>query len=96
MKAEKKRDGRAPDGLVSYGDRLVRKGGLIKFAGADWQDDRLLPFVGQTLGVRAEGYWVTGITIYYPSYPNGELILGLGDRIYQTTTYDRVLSELTG
>ncbi len=71
MKSIIKKDILAPDGIVYCGDRLIRAKGKLKYAGNWWQDDRLLPFVGHYLGVRTEGYWMTEITIWNPSYPNG-------------------------
>lgn len=50
-------DGRALDGLVSDGERLVRKGGRVKFAGAWWQHDLLVPYVGRYVYLDNIDYW---------------------------------------
>ena len=69
-----RKDVLAPDGVVYYGVRLVRKGGRIKFAGDWYWDKRLLPYVGQYVGVCAEGYWIVHPEIWIPSYPEGKLM----------------------
>jgi hypothetical protein len=51
-------DVRAPDGVVSFGRRLVRDGGVIKFAQGKFRHDKLLPFVGQHIFVEADEYWI--------------------------------------
>jgi hypothetical protein len=67
-------DKKAPDGLIYYGDRKVRSGGRIKFGGCWWQHPRLIPFANSVLGVRGEDYWMTKITIWDPSYPEGKYL----------------------
>lgn len=59
----------APDGVPEYGWRKVRKGGVVKFAGDDWQHDALLPYVGKFVCVRATCYWLTD-TEAWIDYPN--------------------------
>ncbi len=76
----KSKDTRAPDGVVAYGDRLVRIGGKIKYAGIWFQDDRLLPFVGDWVGVKSDGYWIVAPEIWWPTYPMGELIFSIGEK----------------
>ncbi len=68
------RDVKAPDGVIYYGDRLVRKGGKVKFGGGWYQHPRLEKYVGQTIGVRKQDYWFTAIELYFPSYPGGEYL----------------------
>lgn len=46
----------APDGVPEFGWRKVRNGGVVKFAGEDFQDDALIPFVGKFVCVRATCY----------------------------------------
>jgi len=66
----------APDGEVDYGIRLVRKGGRIKFNGCWYQDDRLIPYVGQYIGTECEGYMSSIVNIWYPNYSsNGKKIM---------------------
>jgi len=57
------------DGVMDYGWRLVRKGGIIKAYGSNWQDNKLLPFVGQYVAVNSTHYWCTAINVYrdYPT-----------------------------
>jgi len=87
----KTKDEKAPDGGIDYGERQVRPGGKIKYAGSWWQDDRFIPFVGKIVGVRSEGYWVTSLTIYWPSYPNGLLLFSIGDENVTMQEYYRVI-----
>lgn len=49
----------APDGVPEYGWRKVRKGGLVKFAGCDFQDNALIPFIGDYVCIVATCYWLT-------------------------------------
>lgn len=62
------KDVRAPDGLVYWGQRIVRPGGRVKFAGEWWQDDKLKEFIGFTVDVRAEEYWLSEISVTYPGW----------------------------
>lgn len=48
----------APDGVVAFGRRKVRKDGVVSFAGYKFRHDKLLPFVGQNIFVEADGYWI--------------------------------------
>jgi hypothetical protein len=75
-----KKDVLAPDGVVAYGDRLVRAGGKIKYAGDWWQDDRLLPYVGQYVGVCSDQYWITHPRIWIPTYPEGKHLFSIGEK----------------
>jgi len=65
---ESVRDQRAPDGLVYYGERIVRAGGRVKFAKAWWAHERLKELVGQTVECRVEDYWCSEITIWRPEW----------------------------
>lgn len=60
MKAPK--DIRAPDGVIANGERYVRKGGRVKFAGLWWQHDALIPFVGLPVDCGGMDYWQTECT----------------------------------
>jgi len=60
MKSPK--DRRAPDGLIADGERYVRKGGRVKFAGFWWQSDALIPFVGKPVECGGMDYWQTECT----------------------------------
>lgn len=59
----------APDGIPEYGWRKVRKGGIVKFAGDDYQHDALLSFVGQFVCVKTNCYWMTDVQAW-TDYPN--------------------------
>ena len=72
---KKRKDVLAPDGIVYFGQRIVRKGGRVKYAGSWWQHDKLLPFVGLEVGVRSEDYWITSITIWCYAYPDGKFLV---------------------
>lgn len=58
-----KGDMRAPDGLVATGERIVRKGGRVKFAKCWWTDERLKGMEGQIVIVSAEDYHYSEISI---------------------------------
>ena len=60
-------DRKAHDGLLAWGYRKVRKGGVVHALGEKWQDDELLPFVGEWVIVEPNSYWWDGIVVY----PNG-------------------------
>lgn len=49
----------------------MRKGGAIHFAHAKWEDEALLPFVGQYVTAVVGDYWVSYIDIY-TEYPSGD------------------------
>lgn len=51
-------DRRAPDGVVSMGKRLVRKNGVVSFAGCKYRHNKLVPFEGKHIFVEADGYWI--------------------------------------
>jgi hypothetical protein len=68
------RDVLAPDGEVDYGSRLVRKGGRLKFNGCWYQDDRLIPYVGQDMVVECDGYMSSKIIIWYPEFGNKKIM----------------------
>ena len=48
----------APDGVVAFGRRKVRKGGVVSFAGGKFRHDKLLEFVGKNIFIEADGYWI--------------------------------------
>ena len=60
----------APDGVAEYGWRLVRKDGVVKFVQSIWQDNKLLPFVGQYIVVKVTDVYCIGVTCH-KEYPNG-------------------------
>lgn len=57
------RDRVAPDGCLAEGERIVRKGGIVLFAKSRWQDDRLIPFVGNEVTVNTD-YYYTEVTCF--------------------------------
>jgi hypothetical protein len=57
------RDIYCADGIISHGERLVRKGGRISFGGYDVQDDKLLPWVGEWVFVTVDDYWFQAVCI---------------------------------
>lgn len=62
------KDHRAPDGLVYRGERWVRVGGRVKFAGTWWTHERLKELVGQIVECRVEDYWCSEITVWRPEW----------------------------
>lgn len=60
----------APDGVAEYGWRKVRKGGVVKFVGSDWQHDDLIPFVGQYVTVKVGDVHCCDVDVY-KEYPSG-------------------------
>jgi hypothetical protein len=64
------RDIRAPDGIIANGERYVRKGGRVKFAGLWWQSDLLLPFVGLPVDCGGMDYWQTQCDFSWIIWPN--------------------------
>lgn len=62
------RDVCAPDGLVYWGERIVREGGRVKFANEWWHHEQLKDLVGQTVEVKAEEYWYSEISIHWPAW----------------------------
>uniref|UniRef100_A0AB39CEM5 Uncharacterized protein n=1 Tax=Pseudomonas phage HRDY3 TaxID=3236930 RepID=A0AB39CEM5_9VIRU len=65
------RDVMSPDGIVYYGQRIVSKDGSVRFAGAKWQTELLLPFAGFEVGLMVWDYWISKICCYRPHYPTG-------------------------
>jgi hypothetical protein len=57
------RDRRAADGELAEAERIIRKGGRIKYAGIWWQHDRLKEFVGETVMVCSD-YWRTELDVF--------------------------------
>lgn len=51
------RDRLAPDGLVAYGWRLVRKNGRVRMNNTWFQNDLLLPYVGSKIHVAMNDHW---------------------------------------
>lgn len=56
---KKRRDSYCVDGVISDGERIVRKGGIVLFAKGKWQSDKLLPVVGETVTIFMDDYWMT-------------------------------------
>ena len=63
------KDIRAPDGKLADGERVVRKGGRVKFAGRWWQSDKLVPFVGTPVQCGGMDYWMTECTFRWIVWP---------------------------
>lgn len=57
------KDKRAADGELAEAERIIRKGGRIKYAGVWWQDDRLKEFEGCTVIVCSD-YWRQVLDIF--------------------------------
>ena len=51
-------DVKAPDGVVSIGRRIVRKNGVVRFAGGKFRHDKIVPYVGQYIFIEADEYWI--------------------------------------
>lgn len=56
-------DKRCEDGVLAECNRMVKKGGKIKFGKIWWQDDRLLPHVGEMAFLWPD-YYFTEITVF--------------------------------
>lgn len=54
-----RRDSYCADGVISDGERVVRHGGIVKFARQKWQHPALIPFVGNIVTVYMNDYWMT-------------------------------------
>lgn len=65
MSYRRRGDRKAVDGELAEGERLIRKGGRVKFAQEWWQHASLLPFVGQRLTVSSD-YWRTEAYVWRP------------------------------
>lgn len=74
-------DVRCADGVMDYGWRKVRKGGVVRAYGSDWQDDALLPFVGEFVVVNSTCYWCVAVRVYknYPSCRKDDFICKIGN-----------------
>lgn len=70
-------DVRAPDGIVSYGQRIVSKNGSFRFGGETWQHDKLIPLAGFSTGVCMVDYWMSAVDIAWPRYPSGKIMFRL-------------------
>ena len=68
------------DGVMDYGWRKVRPGGIVKAYGSYWQDEGLLSYVGEFVVVNSTEYWCTAVMIYknYPSCINSDFICKIG------------------
>lgn len=53
----KTQDGYAPDGIRADGWRIVRAGGIVRFAGVVWQSEALKPHEGETVFCAGQDYW---------------------------------------
>ena len=69
------------DGVMDYGWRKVRKGGVVKAYGSNWQSDRLIPFEGEFVVVNSTCYWCVAVMIYrnYPCGTKDDFICKIGD-----------------
>ena len=73
-------------GVLSGGKRLVRKGGIVKFDSAYFQDEKLVPWVGQYVSVSATDPWFnhTVMVTTLPLTPH-EIICAAASLIDPTT-----------
>lgn len=55
----KRRDSYCADGMISDGERVVRKGGVVKFGRQTWSSPKLVPFEGDVVTVYMNDYWMT-------------------------------------
>lgn len=60
-------DGKADDGVFCDGWRRVRSGGKIKVAKGYYQDDRLIPWVGDDVFCSVPEYWFSSIICHIDS-----------------------------
>ena len=59
-------DKRGAGGNIASGERLVRKAGRVKFDGFWFQNDALLPLVGESVEVQAEdAFFSAQIPVFY-------------------------------
>jgi hypothetical protein len=56
-------DKRALDGQIAQCERIIRKGGRIKYAGIWWQHERLKDFEGHTVIVCSD-FWRSELDIF--------------------------------
>lgn len=62
----------APDGVICYGNRLVRKGGVVLFGGRRWKHEKLKDMVGFYVACAPDDYFFTCINIDFMNcYPGG-------------------------
>lgn len=73
-------DKKCADGVIDYGQRIVSSKGSFRFAGHTWQHDDLIPLAGAEIGVVADEYWIVTVSIYWPHYPSGKLLMRLDSR----------------
>jgi hypothetical protein len=75
------RDAVCADGVMDYGWRKVRKGGVVKAYGSYWQDDRLIPFIGDYVVVNSTDYHCVVVEVFktYPTMSYRDLICKIGD-----------------
>lgn len=52
------------DGVICYGNRIVKKGNRVKFGGFWWQDDGLAPYLGYYVTIRPDDYYFTAIEVF--------------------------------
>lgn len=57
------RDKRCADGVLAECERIIRKGGRIKFGKLWWQHDDLIPYAGQVAMVWPD-YYFTELSVF--------------------------------
>jgi hypothetical protein len=60
------------DGVMDYGWRKVRKGGVIYAYKSKWQSDLLLSFVGEYVVANNDCYYMTSIEVF-KTYPTANV-----------------------
>jgi hypothetical protein len=70
----KGRDVYCEDGVIERGDRKVSKDGSVRFAGATWRSERLVPLAGACVAVTAEDVFLCGVDVW-TEYPGGKLLV---------------------
>ncbi len=60
----KTKDGYAPDGIRADGWRIVRTGGVVRFAGVVWQHEALKAHEGETVFCTGQDYWQQVCSFY--------------------------------
>lgn len=80
-------------GEIDYCQRLVRSNGRIKLDRRWWQDDRLIPFIGEFVGVHVEDYWHQSVSIFWPEYPSGDFIIRMGEDVITMSIYYEIIGR---
>lgn len=59
----KTKDSYCSDGIISHGERIVKKGGKVLFGGHIAYHEKLIELVGQKVFVSVECYWFLNVII---------------------------------